>query len=159
MVLKSTWFAALILSACAALAQTAAPRFEDYVTTNVFKGKPAALDLKGSPKTSLFRTHLKRETAKGPNFAGRYRLATWSCGSACNQFAIVDCTTGKAYFSDELPYVSWAGLKDEKPGFEFQADSRLLIFRGSRHKEEKVGTSYYVWKDNELKPVRSDAKP
>lgn len=156
---KSTWLVALMLGAVVAFAREAVPRFEDYPATGVFKDKPAVLDLKGNPKATLFRTHLRRENSKGPNFAGRYRFARWECGTSCNQFAIVDCKTGKAYFSEDLSYVSWAGWKDDKPGFEFQADSRLLILRGSRHPDDKTGTFYYEWKDNTLKLLRSDLKP
>jgi hypothetical protein len=139
------------------LAADRAPSFADFAVTNVFKRKPAEVDLSSDPKARRFRTQLRLQTAEGANFAGHYRLAKWGCGTACAEFAIVDCKTGKVYFSKELPYATWSGeWSDAEPGLHFQIDSRLLVLKGAPLEGLKQGTFYYLWESNKLKLIRSD---
>lgn len=135
-----------------------APRYQDYTVTNGFKGKPPAVDLSSHSEARRFRTQLRRQTAEGANFAGHYRLVIWGCGTSCAQFAIVDCKTGHAYFSADLPYVTWTGWDGGDFGLQFRVDSRLLILCGSPQEEAKRGRFYYLWETNTLRLIRSDLK-
>jgi len=134
------------------------PRFQDFAVTNIFKGKPAAVDLSSHPEARKYRTQLRRQAAEGPNFSGHYKIAIWGCGTSCAAFAIVDCRTGKVYFSPELPYVTWTDWIGEDYGLKFQLDSKLLVLKGTPVEESKVGTFYYIWETNTLKLIRSDLK-
>src|SRR5271156_6059504 len=87
------------------------PRFQDFAVTNVFKGKPAAVDLSTNSQARLYRTQLRRQAADGPDFAGHYKIAIWGCGSSCAAFSIVDSQTGRVYFPPELPYVTGTGYE------------------------------------------------
>jgi hypothetical protein len=122
----------------------AVPRFTDYPATNVFKGKPVKVDLKSDPQARRFRTQLRTQTAEGADFAGHYRLVIWGCGTGCQEFAIVDCKSGKVHFSSELPYVTYGAVDRDDFGLEFRVNSRLLIVRGAR-KEGADGVYYYLW--------------
>src|ERR1017187_992702 len=62
------------------------PRFEDFLvpTTAIFKGTPATPQFQ-TPGQRMYRTMIRQETAKGPDFAGHYKVAKWGCGTACLQ--------------------------------------------------------------------------
>jgi len=149
----------LIAANADALAGAAkSPRYQDFAVTNVFKGKPAAVDLSSHPQARKYRTELRRQAAKGPNFTGHYKIAIWGCGTSCAAFAIVDSQTGQVYFPPELPYVTWTDWDDDEYGLKFQIDSKLLILHGSPREEPRVGTFYYLWQTNTLRLIRSELK-
>jgi hypothetical protein len=52
------------------------PQLEDYPATDIFRGTPARLVL-ATKDARMFRTELRRQAARGPNFAGHYTLALW----------------------------------------------------------------------------------
>jgi len=139
----------------ASLAADKPPRFQDFTCKNVYKGKPATVDLSGNADARRFRTQLRTQAAEGANFAGHYRFAIWGCGTACAQFAIVDCKTGKVNFPANLSYVTWEG---DDPGFKFRVDSRLLIVHDALLEESKRGNFYYLWETNRLRLIRSELK-
>jgi hypothetical protein len=70
--------------------------------TNIFTGKPAIVDLSSHPKARHYRTELRRQAKEGADFAGHYKFAIWGCGTACEEFAIVDSLTGRVYFSSDF---------------------------------------------------------
>jgi hypothetical protein len=74
------------------------PAFDDYRVTEVYKGAAAPVDLRSYPGARRFRTRLTEGGAKGPNFAGRFTVVTWGCGTSCEQVAIIDAVTGKVHF-------------------------------------------------------------
>ena len=132
------------------------PRFQDFAVTNIFKGKPAAVDLSGNPQARHYRTELRRQAAEGPDFAGHYKIAIWGCGSSCAAFAIVDSQTGRVYFTPELPYVTWTGYEGTNFGLQYRIDSRLLVLHGSPEEKPQIGTFYYVWQTNALRLIRTE---
>jgi hypothetical protein len=123
--------------------------------TNVFKGQPATIKLGSDPQVRQFRTQLRKQAAQGPNFAGHYRISVWGCGSSCQQFAIIDCKTGRVYFPPQLPYVTYVHWNGDDPGLQFRIDSRLLILNGSPQEEETNGSFYYLWTTNQLQLICS----
>jgi len=134
------------------------PRYQDFSVTNIFKGKPAAVDLSSDPQARTYRTQLRRQAGEGPNFAGHYKIAIWGCGSSCQQFAIVDSQTGRVYFPPELPFVTYVHWYGDDVGLQFRLDSRLLVLHGSPKEELSTGTFYYVWQTNTLRLIHVDLK-
>jgi hypothetical protein len=130
-----------------------APAFSDYAVT-IFNGKVAEVDLSSDPMARRFRTMLRWQTAKGANFAGHYRVATWGCGTECMQFAFVDCKTGRVYFPKDMPYVTWNRYPGKDPGLHFRVDSRLFILKGSQIDGPDKGIFYYEWKNDRLTLIR-----
>jgi hypothetical protein len=70
------------------------PVFEDFPAVEIFKGKPARVDLGSHPDAHRFRTRLTQGAAKGPNFAGHFTVVMWHCGTSCQTMALVDAKTG-----------------------------------------------------------------
>ena len=134
------------------------PGYQDLPVTNIFKGKPAAVDVSSHPQARTYRTQLRRQAAEGPNFAGHDKIAIWGCGSSCQAFAIVDSRTGRVYFPAELPFVSYVSWDGDDFGLQFRLDSKLLVLHGSPKEEPRVGTFYYVWQTNRLTLIRSESK-
>jgi hypothetical protein len=134
----------------------ASPHFSDYPAEPLFAGKPATPILSSKLQRS-FRTQIRLGLKRGPNFAGRYRIIQWGCGSNCMVFVVADVKTGHVY---DPPFRSlW--LLDlsqregsrERRGLEFKPSSRLLIVDGCPG--ESCGTYYYEWVGSEFKLIRS----
>lgn len=128
----------------------------------VEKKTAKAIDFKNSPGASSFRTRL-REALKGQvNFAGRYIITGWGCGTGCSQMAVIDAKTGRVHFPDQLSGVSaWFGaLDDNYEVYSYRKDSRLLIVRGTPgpmtdgDSDQKAGTYYYQWQANRLRLIK-----
>jgi hypothetical protein len=134
----------------------ALPNYSDYAVTNIFRGKPVEVDLASHSKARRYRTMLSFQAAQGANFAGHYRVATWGCGTECNEFAIVDCKTGKVYFIDEMPYVTWNRYPGKDPGLHFRLESRLLVLEGSPVDGPEKGKFFYLWEKNKLRQIRAE---
>jgi hypothetical protein len=74
------------------------PQFADFAVASVYHGRKAAPVL----STATARSHataIRRGVASGPNFAGRYTVVTWGCGTHCQRFALVDARTGRTTVS------------------------------------------------------------
>jgi hypothetical protein len=157
------------------------PRFEDYPTVEVFRGAPAEPILATSEERH-YRTAIRQGVSRGwgvedgstgseqvgagPNFAGRYFIITWGCGSPCLMAAIVDARSGRvfpppfhhgpgpSYFQ-----VPWAF---PEKALDYRLNSRLLIAnicevtretrsRGQMsYRSEKCGRHYFVMDDDGL---------
>ena len=105
--------------------QRPAPRFEDYPAREVYKGPVAPVRL-DSRRARMFRTRLSEDSRGGPNFAGRYTVVIWGCGTGCAQMGVVDAATGRVYF----PPVEHVDILDMEDAAErarwFRLDSKLL---------------------------------
>jgi hypothetical protein len=81
---------ALTLLASLSLGQPAGSLEFDGYPAVAAKKTANAIDFRNSPGAWNFRTRL-REAIKGEvNFAGRYILTGWGCGTGCSQMAIID---------------------------------------------------------------------
>ena len=128
--------------------------------------KAKAIDFRGSPGASAFRTRLREAFEGGVNFAGHYILTGWGCGTGCTSGAIIDARTGRVYFPEELAGVAvWfgSGPDDDFETFEFRKDSRLLIIRGTAGPMEEQddvdvvswqGTYYYQWLGTRFRMIK-----
>jgi hypothetical protein len=130
-----------------------APRFTSYPEA-VYKGRFAPVKI-NSHHSRNYRTVLRDSVKEnGVNFAGHYTLATWFCGTNCNQLAVIDAKTGQTYFTQGLLSVVMGVPNQSLDMTEFKRDSRLLKVVG-RTNGKDYGTWYYEWKNNRFRLVRA----
>lgn len=100
----------------------------------------------------MFRTAIKEGAKEGPNFAGRYTIVTWGCGTACAMFAIVDAKSGTVFMA---PFTVSMGahLNQVEDLIDYRPDSKLLIITGDLN-EEEYGKYFYVWEKRQLKLIQ-----
>src|SRR2546426_3496972 len=142
-----------------AVAQHKPPRFEDFPMEKRFIGKPVRVHLV-SRESRRFRTAIKGESLKPPNFAGHYRVVEIGCGTACVQFFVIDSRTGQVF----IPrfFIVWGLMEDQKAlASEYQPqyriDSKLLVAFGSRQNDGK-GMYFYKWERRRFKLVYAALK-
>ena len=138
------------------------PSFADYAAT-AYKGRAAALKLT-TRQARGYWTRLREGARRSVNFAGRYKLHTWSCGTGCLQTAFIDAKTGDAFFPPELNgfiacYYGETPVESLEEALKFERGSRLIVMSGyptsERDKPEpKKGLYYYEWDGKGLKLVR-----
>jgi hypothetical protein len=133
------------------------PRFSDYPVKDIYRGKPAAVNLTSHPLARTFRTVLREGAEKGPNFAGHFTVVLWGCGAGCQSFAIVEANSGKVMFmTSEKEKILEAVV-----GLDYKLDSSLLIVNPIAALEAEDPASnlrsedcrYYVWRGTKLELV------
>jgi hypothetical protein len=136
------------------LGQSAIPRFEDYPSTDAYKGQNAPIVL--SKDDLNFRTKLRLAARQKPDFAGHFILTAWGCGAECVMGAVIDANSGRVYW---FPHTicCWPDDADGKfRPIEYQLGSRLVIFSGARNeKDGDQGTHYYEFRDGRFMHIRS----
>jgi hypothetical protein len=142
-----------------------APGFAAYRVPVPLATRGAKLDLVSNPTAKMYRTVLRQEMARGPNFAGHYRVAVWGCGSSCAMFAVINLDTGRVITPEKFTYTSavYFGIDNEKvlPGsqsesglFGFRKDSKLLAVLGDLDEDEsREGAFYFVLDAERLRLV------
>lgn len=149
--------AALLMGAqsealAAACAKGNIPRFEDYPAT------PSVIDKRGRLKLNSafahkYRTALREGLRDYPiEFAGRYVVVTFGCGTTCMFGGWVDAATGEAF---GLPGIldTFGPFGIETP-LVYRADSRLVITLGAaRSDETQPEANYYEWTGAKLKSI------
>ncbi len=141
------------------------PRFADFPAARVAL-KPGPRRARPPPPMSRpgdpgFETELRRQAAYRPNFAGAFVVAPWSCGTACEGFAIVDARTGRSDIGTVFPGIATDHVK-AFAGLRFRRDSRLLIMSGAPQDPEtgaedggrRAGVYYTVLTGRKLKVIR-----
>ena len=130
-----------------AAAERPAPRFEDYPVKEVYRGRPAPVRL-DSRRARMFRTRLAEGASAGPNFAGRYTVVVWGCGTGCAQMAVVDAGTGRVYFPP-VEYIDIPDMEDEQARARtFRLDSRLLVLTNDFYDGAGRYTAHHYLFDN-----------
>lgn len=140
------------------------PKFSDFSVHQVFKGKPVEPQFRPGEDdypngVGHFRDGVAFDAERGPNFAGHYTLARWTCGSGCSSAIVIDSITGRIY--RHMPFGSLV-LPSSDVGFEpyyFRLDSRLLIVQGYfdidvPDKNSECSRRYYEWSGTSLKLLR-----
>ena len=132
-----------------------APRFSDFPVRQIFRGKPSDPQFRPGEDQypngdGHFRADVALETERGPNFAGRYTLALWTCGSGCSSAVVVDSVTGKLYRDMPFGILVLPRFDRGREPYSFRLDSRLLIVQGYFDvdvPDEKAACSrrYYEW--------------
>jgi hypothetical protein len=144
-----------------------APSFKAYHVPVPQLAESPKLDLKSSSTARMYRTLLRQQVAKGPNFAGHYRVAVWGCGTSCANFAIVNLKTGRVIQLEDFYATStvYFGLdnqavfhdsQSEDEAFGFRKDSKLLVILGDLNEDEsREGAFYFVLDDQRLRLIHS----
>jgi hypothetical protein len=140
------------------------PRFNDY-PTRVEVARAKAIDFRRSPEARTFKTRLGQALRHGVNFAGRFIIAGWGCGTCCISGAIIDARTGVVYWPEQLNAMGvWYGDGDyaDEP-VKYRKNSRLLVITGSPgvrdgEEDKPSGEYYYEWRANRLRLVKFVAK-
>jgi hypothetical protein len=144
-----------------------APTFAAHRVTSPETVENPTLDIKRNPIAQTYRTILRQETAKGPNFAGHYRVAAWGCGSSCSMFAVVNLDTGRVITPEGFSHTSgvYFGVDTQKLFPEsqkeywllgFTKESRLLVVLGDLDEDEsREGAFYFVLDRERLRSIHS----
>jgi hypothetical protein len=139
--------------------------FSDYAVHPVRTPRPneAVIGKYDWTNKVKFSHEIKSEASKGPDFAGRYAIVLWSCGSWCSNSVIADVLSGKTY---DMPFAGVVGCEPITGNFDTlqrRADSSLLIVRGSLEMsnggyldEGPCGTFYFRWASDRLHLVGCD---
>lgn len=141
-------------------ATMAAPvTYDQYREKRIFNGKPAAPNLSSHEDAGTYRTVLKEQSKKGPNFAGHYTIVVIGCGSSCAKISVVDAMNGHVFFPQNVQQVYWSSWWHEPFGPKFQQNSRLLIVYGQVNSEDNpYGISYYEWKGSDFELIRFESR-
>lgn len=131
------------------------PQFQDYPATPTSIHPARAKILTSSDRR--FRTRIREDAAKGPNFAGKYTIVVWGCGSGCQSFVVVDSVTGRVHWN--RPF-SILGVPDDlrHDGLQYKVNSRLLM-AGGCPEDEKCGTYYFEWIKDRFRLKEFDPDP
>jgi len=142
------------------LADSKAPTFANYSARTSQDGPRAKLDLASNPIAKTYRTVLRLAMAEGPNFAGRYKVGIWGCGTSCAMFAVINLDTGRVITTKEFASVLGTylmtddfmpGTKSDSWGFRFKRNSNLLVVIGDPDEDEsRTGAYYFVLRDERL---------
>lgn len=135
------------------------PTYSNY-TVKVEKKTAKKVNLNSHPKANEYRTRLKGALAdEDVNFAGKYILAQWGCGTACIQAGIIDAQTGTVYLPVVLQWVTrgYNPALEDYEMIEFKKNSKLLIINGAAgydKKETQEGFWYYEWTGKDFKLLK-----
>jgi hypothetical protein len=160
--------AAPCMSVAGAIAH--APKFADYPAPPPRPFKPAKADTR--PRDAhAFRTALGEAAKQGPNFAGRYTIAGWGCGTSCLDWGVIDERTGKVTFDRGRRVTQnlaseWKSngeaiarfhAQGTNPDFDllaFRKDSALLVVLGAPGEDEThAGLTWLHWTGRRFVPV------
>lgn len=128
------------------------PAFEDYPVKDVFQDAPAEVDLNSADYGPLYRTVLRDVAATGPDFAGRYTVVQWGCGTGCQVNAVVDARTGEL---SEQTLVTQNGVA-------YRLDSALLIADPVRPGDSGECCGFpaaYLWRNGQFEEVGEGKHP
>lgn len=116
------------------------PKFEDFPAKEFSNNKKIVVDINSDPIGLLYRTAIRYHVENfGINFAGKYSIAEWGCGTTCSNGAVVDADTGHIYPLPEMM----------ANGFDSRKNSRLLIQNpiiiGGDWTRDWYRMSYWEW--------------
>ncbi len=142
------------------------PTFAPY-SVPVEKATAKKINFASHPKAKKFRTELSEALETGQvDFAGKYIVASWGCGSGCTQSALIDATTGNVYFPVNLWEVIAGGMAaGERDLLEYKENSRLMIITGYQRKRKQDstmsmhGVSFYEWTGRDFKLLKFIKRP
>jgi hypothetical protein len=108
-----------------------------------------------------YETVLLQESAKGPNFNGHYRVASWGCGPDCLKWAVVDLESGSVWLVSDPAFPCWgADASAAPPWVEIRVDSSLLVLNECRGTTAGDHTKdvrrLYVWRDRSMRHLRDE---
>jgi hypothetical protein len=139
------------------------PTYTQFATT-LEKKRAREVNWSSHPKASEFETNLKSALErKSINFAGKFILTQWGCGTACIQAALIDTQTGEVYFPEILQGVTQGYIEAfaNHEILEFKNSSNLLIIYGKAGSDFKEaskdyvqGISYFEWTGKDFSLIK-----
>lgn len=151
------------------------PRFEDFPVSAVYGCRPATPIL-ATATQRVYRTRIRRGVLYGegvlhrspapgmvpnrPNFAGRYIVIGWGCGSQCAMMAVVDAVTGTVHNPPLARRGSelWVPFDNQSEmNVDYRVGSELLILRnGCRDFRNRAtcGVYYFRWQNDRFETLR-----
>jgi hypothetical protein len=137
------------------------PRFRDYLVKNTYRGEAATPII--TKEFRAFRSMIRRGAKSYVEFAGRYTVPSWGCGTECIGFVVVDSVSGKVYNGFEVHGLPFTWVEehggDAIERMEFVPDSRLLKINACPN-ETECGLYDYVMIDGKgLKLIREELLP
>ena len=142
-------------------------RFADYPSRPVApqRSEEAVIGKEAADDEKTFPQAIKLAASTGPDFAGRYAIVEWSCGSWCTNSVIADVLNGKMYDTPFAGVVGCRAVTGDLPTIQRRANSALLIVRGSLEmsfdhslSEGPCGTFYFRWQSSRLRLIGCDIK-
>lgn len=123
------------------------PKFEDFPATEFSSNKNIVADINSDPIGRVYRSAIRGDVEYfGINFAGKYSIADWGCGSGCQDGVIVDADTGHIYRLPGIPMTN---------GYDARKDSRLLVQNpltvGSGWMNDWFKIRYWEWIGTDFK--------
>jgi hypothetical protein len=142
-----------VLAVHAAARATQTPTFAAYPVSAIYRGKNAKPQLL-SPDARMFRTRLEDAAKQRPNFAGRYILATWGCGTSCVMGAVIDAQTGRVTF---LPagVCCWGAVDDRFNPVDGRLTSKLIVLSGQLGEKGEMGSHYFVFDGRKFTKIKT----
>lgn len=132
------------------------PQFDDFPVKDIYRGASAAVDLNSNPYAREYRTRLRQAAKCSPDFAGRYTVASWGCGSNCQAFMLIDSRTGAV--------IDGPGKEGADRGADFRLDSALFIENpasdGIAYRDDPtmdVPVSYYELRNGKFNLIYTQA--
>ena len=148
--------AALLVLATLSAQSANVPAFEDFPVATRWHGKPAApqFDGKGLPDSDArARETVELSAEDGPNFAGRFTVTRWGCGTGCFRIVVIDAPTGRIF--RDMPFATLdIGYNHDTEehkygGLSYRAASSLLVAEGcfdnETHDKPDCARRYYRW--------------
>lgn len=163
----------IVLASCLAGFGQKTPAFAQY-SVKVEKIRNITVDLKSHKNARMFRTNLRNAAKEGVNFAGRYILTGWGCGTNCSEWAIIDARNGRVFFPREFQGVGFGfcdlpsnGMPRDAPKTSDDSDgpiyskpnSRMVILTGFTgggldNRRAKCGNYFFEWTGTALRQVK-----
>lgn len=147
-------FSIMVLCSASVFGQKT-PTFSQYPSA-VQRATAKKINFASHPKAKTFRTNLKNALSEGVNFAGKFIVTNWGCGTGCSYGAVIDGKTGNMFFPSQLAGTTPGdGDLDDKDHLEFRKNSRLLIVNGSLgESSSRYGIWYYEWTGRSLRLIK-----
>jgi clan AA aspartic protease (TIGR02281 family) len=95
--------------------------FDKFPAGPSYHGTPVMPDFQGRDSNfNSFRTRIRNGIQEGSNFAGRYKVIQFGCGTGCSFVVVADVSTGRVY------NFSHGGEYDQMLRLEYRISSKLI---------------------------------
>ena len=121
------------------------PTWQQYRVDEIYRGKTATPVFETKEERE-FRSQIRRQAAKGPNFAGHYTVVSWGCGTECTRFVVVDAQTGRIVFHAQ---------REEACAVYYKLGSRLIVTdnRCADTEPKDYHRSFWEWSGTEMRVI------
>jgi len=117
------------------------PQFAAYPASPGYHGRNAEPQL-STPEARTYRTRLREAAKERPNFAGRYILTTWGCGTSCVMGAVIDAQSGRVTFLPATVCCWSVSVDDGFRPVEARLTSRLIVLSGLLDEKGTMGSHF-----------------